>query len=100
MNLLFKCFKCEIEKKEKGEIEKIIHSYSWNKDDPYEPFKHKLCKHFSSIKFNWKTRYGFFTLGWKVEIMNVKVECANCKKSIDFGNQTFSSNNIKNVVII
>ena len=92
MNLLFKCFKCEIEKKEKGEIEKIIHSYSWNKDDPYEPFKHKLCKHFSSIKFNWKTRYGFFTLGWKVEIMNVNVECANCKKNIDFGNQTFSSN--------
>ena len=91
MNVLFKCFKCESDKKEKGEIEKVIHSYSRNKNNSYDPYKNKLCKHFFSVKFNWKTRYGFFTLGWKVEIFNVKVGCSKCKRTIDFDDQTFSS---------
>ena len=91
MNVLFKCFKCERDKKEKGEIEKVIHSYSRNKNNSYDPYKNKLCKHFFAVKFNWKTRYGFFTLGWKVEIFNVRVVCSKCKRTIDFADQTFSS---------
>ena len=113
MNLLFKCLKCEYDKIEKekkgekvdeniGELTKKVHSYSWNKEKTKFVFQEKkgkelkdvnLCEHFSSIKFNFKTRYGFFTLGWKIEIMNVEVVCAseNPPKSIYFSDQTFSS---------
>ena len=113
MNLLFKCLKCEYDKIEKekkgekvdekkGELTKKVHSYSWNKEKTKFVFQVKkdkklkdanLCEHFSSIKFNFKTRYGFFTLGWKIEIMNVEVVCASEEppKSIYFSDQTFSS---------
>ena len=69
----------------------IIHSYSWNKSGE----KYYLCRHFPEIELSWKTKYGFFTLGWKVEIYNVNAKCGNCKKRIYFANQTFNSKNYK-----
>ena len=82
MNILFKCFKCEKEKR------KEIHSYSWDKEK--EPFQIKeLCKHFSNIELNWKTKYGVFTLGWQVKILNLSVKCTKCSRRIYFPNQTF-----------
>lgn len=86
MNILFKCFKC----KDKKEVRKEVHSFNWNKES--KPFKIKeLCEHFSNIEFNWKTKYGFFTLGWKVEIYNVCIKCNNCKKLLIFANQIFNA---------
>ena len=103
MNVLFKCFKCECgdgkagnnkkdekdEKDKKGEIKMKIHSYTWNKTK--EPKKIKeLCEHFSEIELYWKTRYRFFTIGWKVEIYNVSVKCNLCSnRRIYFTDKTF-----------
>lgn len=82
MNVLFKCFKCERDKR------KVIHSYSRNKEK--EAFKiEKLCKHFSNIELYWTTKYGFFTIGWQVKIHNVSVKCTKCSRRIYFANQTF-----------
>ena len=88
MNVLFKCCheKCN---KEKREIREIIHSYSWNKSGE----KYNLCSHFPEIELSWKTKYGFFTLGWKVEIYNVSAKCGKCKRWLYFANQTFNSKN-------
>lgn len=61
MYVQFKCFKCE------SIQQKDIHSYSSNQEK--EPFKiEKLCEHFSDIELKWTTKWGFFTLGWKVTI--------------------------------
>ena len=90
MNILFKCFKCKDEK----EVRTKVHSFNWNRES--EPFKIKeLCEHFSNIEFNWKTKYGFFTLGWKVEIYNVRIQCNNdkCKKLLYFADQIFNASN-------
>jgi len=96
MNVLFKCFQCikdEIdenkEKEKEGFIKFVIHSYSKNKVK--EPCKKgRLCKHFSEIELNYETKYGFFTLGWKVYIYNVSVRCDKCKKWLNFANITFN----------
>ena len=75
MNILFKCFKCEKEKK------KDIHSYSWNKEK--EPFQiQELCKHFSNIELNWITKYGIFTIGWQVKIYDIRKFSRPYRKSI------------------
>ena len=74
MYVEFKCFQCPVEKK----IIKI-HSFSWNKEKAPLVVKDKkdkktkkeeliLCEHFSTIELKWKTKYGFFTYGWQVEI--------------------------------
>jgi len=73
--------------KKKKELKVVIHSYSRNKT-----FEGELCDHFPLVKFSWKTRYAFFTLGWKIEIFNVIVKC-KCEELIYFNDQTFSSNN-------
>lgn len=86
MNVLFKCCQCN------REIRKKVHSYSWNKEGYYLPPSEDLCKHFSHIELSWKTRYGFFTLGWKVEIYNVSVKCSHDNRYLYFNNQTFSKN--------
>ena len=72
MNILFKCFECG----EEAEIE--IHSYSWNKEKKSFEIK-KLCQDFSNIELNWKTKYGFFTLGCSVNIYNVSLKCEGKK---------------------
>ena len=72
MNVLFKCFKC------KGKIRKEIHSYTWNKKKEPEKIS-KLCDHFSEIELYWETKYGFFTVGWKVKIYNVSVNIESPK---------------------
>ena len=83
MNVLFKCCKCN---SKEAEIRKDVHSYSWNNSLIKEP----LCEHFPEVSFSWKTKYGFFTLGWKVEIYDVEVRC-QCKRSLEFQNQTFQA---------
>ena len=82
MNVLFKCCMCN------KEVRKEIHSYSWNKSD----VQYSLCSHFSEITLSWETRYGFFTLGWKVEIYKVSCKC-RCGTRLNFCDQTFSSKN-------
>jgi hypothetical protein len=88
MNVLFKCCQCN---NPKGEKRMIIHSYSWNKSGA----NYYLCSHFPEIELSWKTKYGFFTLGWKVEIFKVYAKCGQCKKWIYFPDQTFNSKNNK-----
>ena len=97
MYVLFKCFNCE------HEFRKEIHSYSWNKVE--EPFKkEEFCDHFSDIELYWKTKYGFFTLGWKVEIYHVSVKCRGdenkrklkehdcCNRRLYFADKIFNKN--------
>ena len=83
MNVLFRCCQCN------SEVTQIIHSYSKNKSD----ISKNLCKHFPQVELSWKTRYGFFTLGWKVEIFKVSAKCGHCTNRIYFSDQTFSSKN-------
>ena len=101
MNVLFKCFQCikdEIdenkEKEKEGFIKFVIHSYSKNKVK--EPCKKgRLCKHFSEIELNYETKYGFFTIGWKVYIYNVNVRCTKCKdRRLYFADITFNKEKI------
>ena len=69
--------------------DKKIHSYSWNKSDHSE----YLCQDFPKIELSWKTKYGFFTLGWKVEIYNVSAKCGKGPHCINFANQTYNKEN-------
>ena len=103
MNVFFKCFQCNTETTKDDHLD--IHSYSWNKEKEFfvidknkdkEKNKDKdklFCQHFSNIKLKWKTRYGFFTLGWKIEIYDVSAKCRKCNKILCFQNQIFNSNN-------
>ena len=92
MYVLFRCCKCELENKNEIEKKLKIHSYSWNKEK--EPYViDKLCDHFSQIELKWKTKYGFFTLGWQVRIYDVKVECVISHHKLCFQDQTFNCNN-------
>ena len=94
MYVEFKCFQCPVEKK----IIKI-HSYSWNKEKDPLVVEDKedeliLCEHFSTIELKWKTKYGFFTYGWQVEIYNVCIKCSKCnKRTLYFADQTFNKDN-------
>ena len=88
MYVQFKCFQCESIQRTK------IHSYSWNQEK--KPFKIKeLCEHFSDIELKWIAKWGFFTLGWKVTIYDVSVDCKKhnehneYKRRIYFANETF-----------
>ena len=92
MYVQFKCFQCEsIQRTE-------IHSYSRNQEK--DPFKiEKLCEHFSDIELKWTTKWGFFTLGWKVTIYDVSVNCKEhpkYKRRIYFANETFQRGEIFN----
>ncbi len=97
MNVSFKCFSCG-----KKTDDFKIHSYSWNKDS-YILYKNnknnskekvmELCKHFDEIKLSWEAKYGFFTLGWKVEIYNVSVKCKEKGHILHFQKQTYNKQN-------
>ena len=80
MNVLFKCCQCL------NELKKEVHSYNKNAS-----FKGKLCEHFSEVYFRWNTSFGFFTLGWKVEIKDVFVRCNLCQNWLHFNDATFNS---------
>ena len=84
MYVQFKCFKCE-------SIQQTdIHSYSLNQEKPFKI--EELCEHFSDIELKWTTKWGFFTLGWKVTIYDVSVNCKEhpkYKRRIYFANETF-----------
>ena len=84
MYVQFKCFKCE-------SIQQTdIHSYSLNQEKPFKI--EELCEHFSDIELKWTTKWGFFTLGWKVTIYDVSVNCKRrpeCGRRIYFANETF-----------
>ena len=91
MYVQFKCFKCE------SIQQKDIHSYSSNQEKPFKI--KKLCEHFSDIELKWTTNWGFFTLGWKVTIYDVSVNCKEhpeYKRRIYFANETFQRGEIFN----
>ena len=95
MYVQFKCFKCESIQK------KVIHSYSSNQEKPFKI--EELCEHFSDIELKWTTKWGFFTLGWKVTIYDVSVNCKEhpkeqpeYKRRIYFANETFQRGEIFN----
>ena len=91
MYVQFKCFKCE------SIQQKDIHSYSSNRDEPFKI--EKLCEHFSDIELKWTTKWGFFTLGWKVTIYDVSVNCKEHRtdnRRIYFANETFQRGEIFN----
>ena len=91
MYVQFKCFKCE------SIQQKDIHSYSSNQEKPFKI--KKLCEHFSDIELKWTTKWGFFTLGWKVTIYDVSVNCKEhpkYKRRIYFANETFQRGEIFN----
>ena len=91
MYVQFKCFKCE-------SIQQTdIHSYSSNQEKPFKI--EELCEHFSDIELKWTTKWGFFTLGWKVTIYDVSVNCKEhpkYKRRIYFANETFQRGEIFN----
>ena len=91
MYVQFKCFKCE------SIQQKDIHSYSSNQEKPFKI--EKLCEHFSDIELKWTAKWGFFTLGWKVTIYDVSVNCEEhpkYKRRIYFANETFQRGEIFN----
>ena len=91
MYVQFKCFKCE------SIQQKDIHSYSSNQEEPFKI--EELCEHFSDIELKWTTKWGFFTLGWKVTIYDVSVNCKEhptYKRRIYFANETFQRGEIFN----
>ena len=60
---MFECCRC------KSRIRYgAIHSYSRNSSRQFN-----LCKHFSNVQFSYETKYGFFTLGWRIKIYNIYV---------------------------
>lgn len=92
---MFKCFQCNKDRKLK------VHSFERDRDStaPYEFLKRhnketkNFCEHFTNIGLCWKKSWGFFTLGWKIEIYKVNVECTHCNKILYFKSQTFNSKN-------
>ena len=83
MYFMFECCRC------KSRIRYgAIHSYSRNSSRQFN-----LCKHFSNVQFSYETKYGFFTLGWRIKIYNIYVRCGgNCKRWRRFSDQTFHRN--------
>ena len=79
MKIQFQCCQCE----SCVQPEKI-HSYSWNASKEFY-----LCKHFPNVEFSYETKWGFFTLGWRITIYNIYAKCGNCNKWLHFDSKTF-----------
>ncbi len=81
MNIMFQCCQCR-----RSIRPDRIHSYSKNRNKDFY-----LCKHFPNVQFRYETKYGFFTLGWRITIKNIYVKCGNCKRWLSFSEKTFKS---------
>ena len=79
MYIQFQCCQCGSRIRPDG-----IHSYSWNSSKEFY-----LCKHFPNVEFSYETKWGFFTLGWRITIYNIYAKCGNCKKWLHFDSKTF-----------
>ena len=79
MYIQFQCCQCGSRIRPDG-----IHSYTWNSSK-----KFYLCKHFPNVEFSYETKWGFFTLGWRITIYNIYAKCGNCKKWLHFDSKTF-----------
>ena len=78
--ILLQCCKCQ------SRIRLHLYSFSKNKYDIYS----QLCEHFN-IRYSYTAKYGFFSLGWSINL-EVKVQCRNCNnKYYNFGNNTFNA---------
>ena len=79
MYIQFQCCQCGSRIRPDG-----IHSYTWNSSE-----KFYLCKHFPNVEFSYETKWGFFTLGWRITIYNIYAKCGNCNKWLHFDSKTF-----------
>ena len=79
MYIQFQCCQCGSRIRPDG-----IHSYTWNSSKEFY-----LCKHFPNVEFSYETKWGFFTLGWRITIYNIYAKCGNCKKWLHFDSKTF-----------
>ena len=79
MNIQFQCCQCGSRIRPDG-----IHSYSWNSSKEFY-----LCKHFPKVEFSYETKWGFFTLGWRITIYNIYAKCGKCNKWLHFDSKTF-----------
>ena len=79
MYIQFQCCQCGSRIRPDG-----IHSYTWNSSKEFY-----LCKHFPKVEFSYETKWGFFTLGWRITIYNIYAKCGNCKKWLHFDSKTF-----------
>ena len=79
MYIQFQCCQCGSRIRPDG-----IHSYTWNSSKEFY-----LCKHFPNVEFSYETKWGFFTLGWRITINNIYAKCGNCNKWLHFDSKTF-----------
>ena len=79
MYIQFQCCQCGSRIRPDG-----IHSYTWNSSKEFY-----LCKHFPNVEFSYETKWGFFTLGWRITIYNIYAKCGNCNKWLHFDSKTF-----------
>ena len=79
MYIQFQCCQCGSRIRPDG-----IHSYTWNSSKEFY-----LCKHFPKVEFSYETKWGFFTLGWRITINNIYAKCGNCNKWLHFDSKTF-----------
>ena len=79
MYIQFQCCQCGSRIRPDG-----IHSYTWNSSE-----KFYLCKHFPNVEFSYETKWGFFTLGWRITIYNIYAKCGKCNKWLHFDSKTF-----------
>ena len=79
MYIQFQCCQCGSRIRPDG-----IHSYTWNSSKEFY-----LCKHFPKVEFSYETKWGFFTLGWRITIYNIYAKCGNCNKWLHFDSKTF-----------
>ena len=63
-----------------------IRSFSWNASKEFY-----LCEHFPKVEFRYETKYGFFTLGWRITIYDIYAKCgeSKCNKLLHFDSKTF-----------
>ena len=79
MYIQFQCCQCGSRIRPDG-----IHSYTWNSSKEFY-----LCKHFPKVEFSYETKWGFFTLGWRITINNIYAKCGNYNKWLHFDSKTF-----------
>ena len=61
-----------------------IRSFSWNASKEFY-----LCEHFPKVEFRYETKYGFFTLGWRITVSNIYAKCGKCNNWLHFDSKTF-----------
>ena len=79
MYIQFQCCQCGSRIRPDG-----IHSYTWNSSKEFY-----LCKHFPNVEFSYETKWGFFTLGWRITIYNIYAKCGKCNNWLHFDSKTF-----------